>query len=377
VEPNERQRADGLDRSWDAVQGGAPLPHGDLDPVAAAVIRHLSEHQALPEREAVQLRLRQRIVGAATTQAETMPPATRSTDRLELSTLWGWPSPARRMTFSTRWQRMRRPFPSLATAALVLLTLVGSVIAFSGALRRSFPADAPARAPALVATPAASPTPAPFAVRGTLASGPAGPTWTGIERDVLDPGASVTLQTGAPTDAAVSAMFLVVEAGRLELRAGGAVAVRRAGAGDATTPVPAGTTVTLTADDAAVIAPGLSPIMLRNPGPDPAVTIKADVEPTGPGIFTPGFHFTNLVEQSNATRSAGGTIVLRRTTLAPNAAVPPPPAGVTQLATAPLGVHLGRASDGSYPNQTGQPLAVYVLTIEPASANAASATPAA
>ena len=373
MEPNERQQADALDRSWDAVQGGAPLPHGDLDPVAAAVIRHLGERQGSPEREAVQLRLRQRVVGATKAHDEPMPPATWSTHHGDLRTPWEWPALARRLTFPTPWQQLRRPFPPIATAALVLLTLIGSVVAFSGALEPSRPADAPTRAPALVATPAAASTAAPFVLHGTLASLSAGPIWSGIERDVLDPGASVTLQTGTPTDAAVSSMFLVVEAGRLDLRAGDAVVVRRAGAGDATISIPAGTKVTLSADDAAVIAPGLSPITLHNPGPDPVVTIKADIEPTGPGIFTPGYQFTNLVEQDNATRWTGGTIVLRRTTLAPNAAVPPPPAGVTQLVAA-LGVHLGRASDGSYQNRSGQPLAVYVLTIEPAAA--APATPA-
>jgi hypothetical protein len=212
------------------------------------------------------------------------------------------------------------------------------------------------------ATPAeATPAAARLELQGVVEDMHPGSTWTGIARDFLEPGAEVALQDGKRNDSAISSTFLLIEAGRLEVRAGGPVAVQRRGDGNQTTAA-ANTTVTLEAGDGAVIAPGVA-IDLRNPGPDPAVAINADLTPIGDGPSAAGYRFDILANQYNLPAPA--VMTLHQTTLAPSEVLPDPTGGAVQLAapTSSTGL-LVHTSDG-YRNAGQSPLDIYVLTITP------------
>jgi hypothetical protein len=223
---------------------------------------------------------------------------------------------------------------SLATAALVLLTLLGSYVAFGGPLRQRWE-ERSAFIPA-VATSQQSPAETPPThgeFQGVVQDVLPGSTRTGIARDYLQPGAKVALFSDKSGGIAISSTFLIVETGRLELTAGGAIDVLRAGGGKVTTPVAAGTTVTLEAGDGAVVVPGVA-IDLRNPGPDLATAINAGVVPVGPGAAAAGYRIDTLAELYDAPIRAPATMRLRQTTIAAGETLPPPPQGVVQLAAA-------------------------------------------
>jgi hypothetical protein len=262
---------------------------------------------------------------------------------------------------------------SLATAALVLVTLVGSYVAFGGPLRQRWE-ERSAYIPAAV-SPEASPAARSAAdgeLQGEVQGMPAGSTRTGIVRDFLQPGSRVALFSGKSGGIAVSSTFVIVETGRLEISAGGAIDVMRASDGNATR-VAAGTTVTLEAGDGAVVVPGVA-IDLSNPGPDPVTAINAGVAPAGPGATATGYRFDTLAELYDAPIQAPATVWLRRTTLAPGEALPPSPRDVVQLAAADTSIGFMLHTNEGYRNIGSSPIDAYVLTVEPQAVPATTPT---
>jgi hypothetical protein len=250
---------------------------------------------------------------------------------------------------------------SLATAALVLLTLIGSYVAFGGPLRQRLE-ERSAHVPAITPEVTPTATPEPYELQGVVEAVAPGSFQTRIARAFLQPGAEVALFSGKSGDSALSPTFVVVESGQLEITAGGPIEVSRA-AGKATTPVAAGATVTLESGDSAVIAAGVA-ISLRNPGPDPVTAINADVAPVGSGQSQEGYRVEILAELYDAPIRAAATMRLRQATLAPGETLPMPARGVVQLAAADTNMGFMLHTNDGYRNIGSSPIDAYVLTIE-------------
>src|SRR5215210_2356229 len=149
MSPDDAGVNEAVDRFWDQVAQGRSGSAGGLDPVDAATIQHLHAFDDRPgPSRAFTQRLREDLMHAHM-HAQTMPVSRP----LEAHTL-----PHDRSS-QLRWPGGRRSgaFGRLATAALVLLTLVTGLIAF-GWLRPERETT-PAGLPAMLASPTTAATP--------------------------------------------------------------------------------------------------------------------------------------------------------------------------------------------------------------------------
>jgi hypothetical protein len=275
VERSERQRADALDQYWDAVQRGERPRQSEVDEVTVAVIRHLSEAGSTSELETAQQRVRHRIVGSAKAMEATMHTAALSTDWLD--TPPSWPEPAQRRRLLARRDRVGWPLTQLATAALVLLTLVAGYVAFGGPLRPRQQDTRLAAIPAIVATPDGSPSPGVlqdtilFQQRIEVIPDRAG--WTGVERYPFAPGETWTF--GAVGGATHGPMLYRLEAGTMTVRAAAPFLLTRAGA-SAANEAPQETDIVLAPGDVAFLPYGVA-AEWRNDGTAPAQVLAAGI----------------------------------------------------------------------------------------------------
>ena len=261
------------------------------------------------------------------------------------------PRPATPRPASSRgW---RAPAASLATAALVLLTLFGSLVAFGGALGVRLRGDTPARMPALVGTPSDHPAPGiledAIVFRQRFDAIPSWASWAGIERYTFAPGE--TWPQGTRPGAGYGPMLYRLESGEMTVRAAAPFALTRA---EATAPsqMPKETDVTLAPGDVVFLPFGVTSNW-RNSGTTPALLTDAGiayVSDTSPKDVDPDFNFNAYPIPTPQTPAE---FTLRRLTLAPGAviAVPPEP-----------GLHLLGVEHG-------------VLTLVPASSAGSDATP--
>ncbi len=219
----------------------------------------------------------------------------------------------------------------LATAALVLLSLIGSLVAFRGASRLLGPGQ-PVVIPAIDDTPAAVLAPGVSAdvmlLRATLDQAPAeGTPRIALQRITLQPGASQSV--GAQSDTGVGSAMFTVESGQITVAADAPVLLTRGGpnAGAAPSAIPAGTDVVVAVGDQ-LFAPDGVTLRRRNDTRTSATVLDFSVS-------TAGDSFTSMPLPPGVTYDAGLPFTLpatfpavpaeatvHRVTLAPGAELP-------------------------------------------------------
>ena len=252
------------------------------------------------------------------------------------------------------WHGWRPRLAPLATAALVLLTLFGSLVAFGGALGVRLRGDTQTRMPALVGTPCDHPA------AGVLEDGivfrqrfdaiPTGANWAGIERYTFSPGERWS--QGTQPGAGYGPMLHRLGSGEMTVRAAAPFALTRAGA-TAPSQMPKETDLTLAPGDAVFLPFGVTSDW-RNSGTAPTLltdTGIAYVSDTSPKDVDPDFNYNAY---PIPPQHAPAEFTLRRLTLAPGAVVAVPLGPGLNL----LGVEHG------------------LLTLVPASTAGGNATPA-
>ena len=144
---DDLERGESIDRFWDQITQGHADPTGDLDPAHAATIRYLHTFDDRPEPSpAFRRHLRDELMHAhAIPVSSHSSPLPLSNGRVSHP---GWAVPQMSPPASGR-----SALAPLATAALLVLTLVGGFLAF-GADRPGRQAIAPLLLPAISGTPA-------------------------------------------------------------------------------------------------------------------------------------------------------------------------------------------------------------------------------
>jgi hypothetical protein len=268
---------DAIGDYWDALsQGRRSSAAPALDASLVDVIDWLRRLDAPASPDAAFVtRLEQQILRSSETTgfALSPPPASLTASVNGHSALESWPAPH----LAHGPSRSRWALAQLATAALVLVTLLGSFVAFRGSLRFMGPPERPVILPAIDGVQASS-----ALVEALVADWPTGgpPFFVSIQRITLDPGAVEAASTD-PTG--MGPELFTVEAGTVAVAADGPVFVTRGSAQPqaAPTAVPAGTTIVLEEGDQ-YFAPTAVSFRRRN---DTAITASlldfqiTDVEP--------------------------------------------------------------------------------------------------
>jgi hypothetical protein len=272
-EPSRAQ--DAVSEYWDALNQGVPRSEvPDLDPSLANIIdrvRTLDDARS-PDLDFV-TRLEQQIMGSST--------STRFDRSVSPTTLIGSANGHRaglHMPLTLPWvDRPARPWmASVATAALLLLTLVAGYVAFGGALRPRPQDDMLVAIPAIEATPDGSPSAG--VVQDTILFQqrieeiPDGAAWTGIERYGFAPGETWTF--GAVGGATHGPMLYRLEVGTMTVRAAAPFTVTRAGA--SATEAPQETDIVLAPGDVVFLPYGVA-AEWRNDGTAPAQVLAAGI----------------------------------------------------------------------------------------------------
>jgi hypothetical protein len=376
--PEDRQRADLLDRYWDAiVQHERGTRTAEVDAVTATIISQLSAPPASPYLLAAKQRVRQALAASARATADDWSP------RPEQFT-----TESRR--FMSRAVRTRPVLPwGRDRAAAVILMAAGAAILF-GLLRLSHDEDRHTGGPAVYApaTPSPEATPDDTVLHLTL---PATALPTG---DSLGAGLAVfTIAPGTWSrwDQTCCPGVLVehVVSGRYTVRAQAAITVVRAD--QAVETIPASTEVVLNPGDSLVSRDEVG-VEAGNTGTEP-VTLLSWLLIQGDGTFNshvrlplwvelwPQFTGHKLpgwvegqpgdiremadIQGPITVTAAPATIRLQRVTMQDGDAVPMPVGSLQFIA--PVGPHADklRQADNTYRvlGEIGQPVTVYVLTL--------------
>jgi hypothetical protein len=399
----ERAPDDALNRFWNAlVQSGAAPPEGDLDAVQAETVRRLHAMTRAPLPKEVQAR-----VDGAVLEDRTAPRGGLQDDahlplRLHRSRVLARgldataPSgqvPKDRLPRSSQQletSRLRWALAQMATALLLVLTLLVSYVAF-GPLPFGRQVERGLEMP-----PPAAPSAPPVAwdeesilLHDTIDAIPDVAYWIGIGRTVLEPGVEFTRGKGEVRGD--GPLLLRVESGALTLTANGPMTVTRA---DATSPseIPTGADVTLQPGDQGFTPAGVS-THWRNDGTTPVSVLQA-------GIMTSGldwqasltgrtyeellgeygsvpFHAPVVMTVSRVTLSGGETLAVDATpglemlTVETGNLVAIDAAGSGKTIT-PFAFDKGTASQGNFrPGRVfrgadGTPVTLLLMTITPA-----------
>jgi hypothetical protein len=359
-----------LRRYWDAIARGEPATPDDLDPDLAALIRRLHALPDVPPPDPTYARrLRESLMDATTIPLPLTDPGTNPGRN-------GWSAPpVRRPILSPlpiappRWSATQ-----LATALLVMLVLIGSVLTVGRG--RSEPEDAaPVFLPAMSGTPA---TPAGSAASietlvTTTFPAEAIPTTSSpaflIWYATIDPETEVAIPPD-PIACCPGPQIAHVLAGELALRVEGPLQVLRISpdgtAGPAEEVAP-GTGVVLLAGDTAVYDFELT-ATYHNAGTDPVQLVAGGLfagSPPDPPVF---YAIAAVEERYPAPVLLPGPMAatLQRATLAPEGIFPAPAPGSLQVViTGPELGMLGESSDGSVKNLGQEPVVVYALLVQP------------
>jgi hypothetical protein len=269
---------------------------------------------------------------------------------------------------SRRWA-----WGQVATAALLLLTLATSVIAFGW--MRGAPEERPASLPAVLA----SPTPEAVLETRFSATLPAEmfPTVPGdrtfnVWHVELEPSARVPITGQLP-----GPQMTHVLAGELTVRVDGPLAVFRGeGIVAEEEQVPPGTEVVLQPGDTAVYAYD-SPAEYANLGTTPVRVVGGELGVgVVPGAAVP-LTFIDFGEKYPLPALPPGPVraTIVQATLPPDGLFPAPPAGSLRLAVGESDISLGENSDGSLRNINPRQITIYVLTLTPAGEAVGTPTP--
>ncbi len=342
MERDERDRADALDRHWDALlRGETTSATADLDADLAMLVARLhAAGSAIPtlfsDPEQAWRELR---------QASTPPPASGSDGEL---TPPAWPYPnghaladlfPRRSETSLPRRRGRWVLTQLATAALLLLTLVAGF----AAIRQRAPEApeegrwVPALSRALETAPGGvSDTPL-IETSFSPEELPHGAKEAIYYRLTIAPAASLPYVGGSfckcrreTISAGVGAE--VVQTGVYSLRLEAPLRVQRAGSDRPSEEIPAGTEVTLTEGDAVIYPDYAAPGDIRNTGNEPVTLIGVAIiatEESGTPLpqVPPGVRATLLTYSSTSDWEAFApgplNVALRRVILPPESTIGP------------------------------------------------------
>jgi hypothetical protein len=221
----------------------------------------------------------------------------------------------------------------LATAALLVLTLVGGLMAFSGSLRLPGSDQRPLMIPAINSAPdnmrRAGVITDVILVRRTLEQMPssAQARQLALERYQLAPGS--VQPVGRQADTGVGLTLFTVETGRVTVEADAPVLVTRADANQVSAPdfVPPGTTMVLDIGDQLYAPSGVS-FHRRNDGPTPATVLDLSIGSVGDIVRTmalpAGVTYDSGIPSKllASVPAAPAEATVRRLTLAPGAELP-------------------------------------------------------
>jgi hypothetical protein len=271
----DRADVERLRAYWDGVVQGDPTAPDHLDPGTAAVVRqlHALYRPPLPD-PAFHDRLQEDLMHSATVPSRIAAPWSAG----PIAT-----SPnGRSAPGSTRLLQRRPPaapgrmLSYLASAALVVVTLVATYLAFGPSRPGEAPTAPSANLPMLLAPATPAPTEEPIIAWTIPADAlPAGDVEAVFYRLTLPPGTSLPLLAGPFCGCGAETVktgigIEIVEDGTYALRLEAPLTVVRAGAEDA---VAAGTEVTLGPGDVARFPDYAAPGEIRNAGADPVSVV--------------------------------------------------------------------------------------------------------
>jgi hypothetical protein len=317
--PSDREpAAEPLNAFWNAVVGGSAPRPGDLEPEFAETILRLHTAASVPGLSATrQAQIWSELVAGwpAGSYPQTIPPLPQQSPN-------GHGGPGADHGISARPARRVWLVPQLATVALVLLALLGSVVAFRVPLPLVGLVQHPAIMPAIDATADAVLPPGVIAdtvlLHGTFEAIPPGAAWEGIERTTLAPGAEWPL--GKSQNDGEGPWLYRVESGELTITADGPITITRAGAAQSTTIAP-GTDVVILAGDQGFTPSGVTS-RWRNDGQIPAVVMDAGITTVGSEMRPGGVVHLELVERiTDKAPKAPVQVEVRRLILSAKAAL--------------------------------------------------------
>jgi len=380
VERDERQRANALDRYWDAVLRGETLAKPtDMDHEAAAVIARLGQHPVSPHQTRMQERVRTRISAQAKALEDSMHTMTFPQNALSPQALPGsvW-SPARpasgRNAGRLRWAGLQ-----LATALLVLVT-VGFGYFTLGPGRSQIDQRAGLPAVVLPATPVSEATL--DTVFATTLPAESIETAENLNTFILasaliDAGGRVPIQGQIP-----GPLITHVIDGELTLRVDGPLQVFRA-SDSASSPADAANAEEVPPGEETVLEPGdtvvysyQQPAEYANFGSKPVhIILGGFLAGVLPGAMA-DLDFVDYAEKYPTPALPHGSVqaTLIRAMLPPDGSTPASPPDALSLSVGAVGeVSLGESSDGAVRNINPDPVTIYVLRLE--STQTASGTP--
>ena len=282
---------------WDAVARDAPAAVDTLDPALLETMRRLKVLGEQPRADSnfadrLEAELMHELSAPsfpdlAPTRFLTSVANERSATQVRQA-----PTPAREaFRLHVRWPA------TLATAALVVLTLIGSLAAFGGLLRSKHLDEEPASIPALGDTlerrlPQGITAEA-VLLQGTFDVIPPAAVWIDVERTVLDPGAM--WPRGGSQNNGEGPELYRVESGALTIETDGPIEVTRSGS-QSTTQVDAGTEVVLNVGDMGFTPSGITSHW-RNNGATSTSILHAGISTSELGTFPRGVHREQLIDQ--------------------------------------------------------------------------------
>jgi hypothetical protein len=371
VPPDDAALNAAIDRFWDEMTQGCSAGAGEVDPLDVATIRHLHAFDDQPDPEsAFTQRLREDLVHAhmhahPLPGAQHAPAGPRPDDRSRQPRWSAW--------------RGRRPSGPLATAALVLLTAVASLLIFEWQHRQREPSLS--AVPLVLVSPPTAIAPAPEVSLKTVfgTTLPAEQVPTAGNLDFLLWHVSLAPHSQGPASAQAwtccpGPQITHVVAGDLTLRVEGPLQVFRsaettAGAAPAAS-VPPDTAVVLHAGDTAVF-PHDVPAEYGNRGTHP-------VHLVGGGIFAGavrngplGLPLLDHNEAYSLPPLAPGPVdaTLVRVVLPPGAEVPAPDERALVLEVGAVGdADVAQRADRALLNIGTKEETIYVLTLTPTDA---------
>jgi hypothetical protein len=354
----DRGAADRLANHLDAVVSGGVTRSHDLDPaIGATVERFFATDDAPGPPPGLAQHIWEELMDHAAS-VELGPPIPISP-----------PAPNGHLPFSTRHTAPPTRGPSaltyLATAALVLLSLIGGFVAIRGSLRLLGPENPAVVIPAIDDTPGrvlpAGVIADDILLRKTMEPMPSseGPPQISLNRYRLAPGA--VQPAGAQADTGVGPDLFTVESGQITVEADGSVFLTRAAnAATAPSPVPAGTAIVLDVGDQ-LYAPGGVSLHRRNDGSAEATILDLSIGTIGNqwrtairgGVtYDSGFPYFKTLTTSSALPAEA---TVRRLTLAPGAELPVrdlPGLELVYVETGVLDLVYARAETPLTPEQT-------------------------
>ena len=279
----EWSAADRLNAQLDAVVTGSATPSRDVDASLAITVEHFFNADDTPAPPpGLADHVWEELMNLHTATA-----ADGSGVAVLRPRRQGWVPPRHRPTASPH--RGPSMIAFLATAALVVLTLVGGFVALRGLPQLMGPDQRPLMIPAIDSTPEhVRPSDAitdDIVLRATLETLGEMPSSTAahqlaLNRYRLAPGAVQAV--GSHENTGVGLNLFTVEAGQVTVEADAPVLVTRAAANLATVPdpVPSGTAIVLEAGDQLYAPSGVS-FSRRNDGSDPAIVLEFSISSVG------------------------------------------------------------------------------------------------